>query len=116
MNNSLVTPVPTVDQLSAACAIACATPFFAQHDQKLKRLRLGYAKLRQNGMGLAPMMRLMVEEMREDLRQRLPLRRATKRPVGARLFEIRIAKPLHKTHKPCIFGLPCAAQRLHIIE
>ena len=62
------------------------------HEQEIQPIRVTNAEYRQNRVRLATMMCLVIEHMRKNLSAALLLRSAIQRPIGPRLFHLRVGE------------------------
>src|ERR1700693_545709 len=83
----------------------------AQHYKEIERLGLGDAQHRENRMGLAAMVRLMIEEMGEYFPTALPLRRAIERSILQYFLEGGLLQSLYELNDSAVLFHSRGVQR-----
>ncbi len=86
------------------------------HEQEIQSIRLTNAEYRQNRVCLATMMCLVIEQMRKNLSAALFLRSSIQRPIGPRLFQLRVREAFDVGDDPLILLLSCSRQRREVIK
>jgi len=81
------------------------------HDEQIEWLGLGDAQHRENRMGLAAMVRLVIEKMGEYLPTTLPLRHAIESSILQYFLEGRFVQPLHESNDSAVLFHSRGVQR-----